>query len=40
MTPLAPAIPALGIFSAALALVLAASAGEVLTRALLAVAVP
>lgn len=34
MTPLAPAIPALGIFSVALALVLATWVGEVLTRAL------
>lgn len=40
MTPLAPVVPVLGIFSAALALVLAASAGEVLTRALAAVAGP
>ena len=40
MTPLAPVAPVLGIFSAALALVLATWVGEVLTRALAAIAGP
>ena len=40
MTPLAPVVPVLGIFSAALALALVTWVGEVLTRALAAIAVP